>query len=345
MANKKFKSNEIVFKEGDPSKEFYLVQSGQVRLFQTKGKGFIELGLARAGDIVGENEFPSSPQEPRIYNAEAIGETEVIIVSYEDFQSALNKSDDTKLVKTIFNAQVSKVKKLNQKVREFEQNSLSYGEGKDYVYIKDHEAGKILALIFLVGMTFGQAEQENHKKYNRRMLQMYAVDIFGLAEAKIESIFTLLKEFKIGSSTFMAQEGVSIVQITNIDLLKSIINFYQAERFVPDEKKVKVSPKCLTLIEKIYFKIIDGTKLTPTKEEQWGLLPIADILEFFKERNMGIEIDELDDSKKVGITREVLIDQEGLPTLEIHFEKLKKYLPILKFQEALRKLNVAKAKS
>lgn len=345
MANKKFKSGELIFKEGDPSKEFYLVQSGQVRLYQTKGKGFIELGLARVGDIVGENEFPASPQEPRLYNAETVGETELVIISYDDFQVALNKSDETKLVKTIFNAQVSKVKKLNQKVREFEQNSLSYGEGKDYVYIKDHEAGKILALIFLVGMSFGQSEQDGQRKYNRRILQMYAVDIFGLAEAKIESLFTLLKEFKIATSTFLQQEGVGVVSISNIDLLKSIINFYQAERFVPDEKKVKVSPKCLMLIEKIYFKVIDGFKLETTKEEQWGLIPIIDILEFFKERNMGIEIDELADSKKVGITREVLIDKDGQPTLELNFEKLKKYLPILKFQEALRKLNVSKAKS
>lgn len=345
MEMKKFKSNEFLFKEGDTSKEFFLVQSGQVRLYQTKGKGFIELGVARSGDLIGENEFPTSPQDPRGYNAEAIGEAEVYCIQYEKFQDSLVKSDDGKLVKTVFNAQVNKLKKLNQKVREFEQNSLSYGEGKDYVYIKDHEAAKILALIYLIGMTFGNVEAENQRKYNKRVLQMYAVDIFGLSDAKIESIFILLKDFKIATSAFNSQEGISIVHLLNLDLLKSIINFYQAERFVPDEKKVKVSPKCLTLIEKIYFKIIDGCPLEKTKDTSWGILPIADVLEFFKERNMGIEIDELDDSKKVGITKEVLIDKDGLANLEIHFEKLKKYLPILKFQEALRKLNVAKAKS
>ena len=347
MNTKKLKAGEHLFKEGDIAQDFYLLQNGQLRLYQSKGKGFVELGIMRSGDLIGEATIGEEQNlsEPRNYSAEAIGECELIVVSIEKFRSGI-KDNNGGVVKIVFNALSNKLKKSLQKIKEFEQNSLSYGEG-EYVFIKDHEVGKILSMIYLVGTTFGIKEEIKNQtviKFNRKMLQIYASDIFGLAEAKIESIFTILKEFKVGAVDYNSQEGTSTATLTNVDLLKNIINFYQAERFVPDDKKVKVSQKCLTLLEKLYFKIIDGGSLNKTKDPAWSMLPIDDVLEFFKERNLGIEIEEFIDAKKIAVTREIMINAEGKQEVEIHIEKLKKYLPILKFQHAIKKLNATKTK-
>ena len=51
---KKLEQNEILFNDGEHADSLYIIQRGQLRLFKPKGKGFIEIAVLRAGEVIGE---------------------------------------------------------------------------------------------------------------------------------------------------------------------------------------------------------------------------------------------------------------------------------------------------
>jgi CRP-like cAMP-binding protein len=54
---KVLQSGQVLFHEGEVATSMYIIQKGQIRLFRPKGKGFIELAVLRAGDVLGEMSF------------------------------------------------------------------------------------------------------------------------------------------------------------------------------------------------------------------------------------------------------------------------------------------------
>jgi CRP/FNR family cyclic AMP-dependent transcriptional regulator len=51
---RQLKPGEILFNDGEKAKLTFHHQKGQLRLFQPKGKGFIEIATLRAGEVIGE---------------------------------------------------------------------------------------------------------------------------------------------------------------------------------------------------------------------------------------------------------------------------------------------------
>ena len=51
---KTYRPGEIIFREKEFSESLYIIQKGQVRLFTAKGKGFVEIGILRSGEVIGE---------------------------------------------------------------------------------------------------------------------------------------------------------------------------------------------------------------------------------------------------------------------------------------------------
>lgn len=82
-----------VIREGDYSHEAYLIQSGEVSVYVTKGDEQVELARLDAGQIVGEMAFIFDG--PRTASVKATTDTNLIVISRQQFQEKLKESDPT----------------------------------------------------------------------------------------------------------------------------------------------------------------------------------------------------------------------------------------------------------
>ncbi|MFZ2446869.1 MAG: cyclic nucleotide-binding domain-containing protein [Syntrophobacteraceae bacterium] len=80
----------IIFKEGDPADGFYIVGSGNIRVFVKHEKG-IERELAVLGPGESFGEVALLTGETRSANAQALGETRLMVLLKEDFDRLLGE--------------------------------------------------------------------------------------------------------------------------------------------------------------------------------------------------------------------------------------------------------------
>lgn len=73
-----FNDGEIVFQEGDPGQEMFIIQRGSVRIAKKSNKGELELAVMRQGDFFGEMTLLES--EPRNATAYAQGKTTLLLI-------------------------------------------------------------------------------------------------------------------------------------------------------------------------------------------------------------------------------------------------------------------------
>jgi len=80
--------NEIIFKEGDPPDSFYIIGSGRVRIFVShKDRIVRELSVRGPGEHFGEVSLLAG--DTRTANAESLVETQLVVLSKEQFDSLL----------------------------------------------------------------------------------------------------------------------------------------------------------------------------------------------------------------------------------------------------------------
>lgn len=82
-----------VIREGDYGQEAFLIQSGEVSVYITKGEEQVELARLDAGQIVGEMAFIFDG--PRTASVKATQDTNLIVISRQQFQEKLRESDPT----------------------------------------------------------------------------------------------------------------------------------------------------------------------------------------------------------------------------------------------------------
>lgn len=84
---------QVVIREGEYGQDAYLVQSGEVSVFITKDGEDVELARLGAGQIVGEMAFVFDA--PRTASVRAVQDSNLIVISRQQFQEKLKESDPT----------------------------------------------------------------------------------------------------------------------------------------------------------------------------------------------------------------------------------------------------------
>ncbi len=84
---KNLKPGEVLFNDGEIADSLFIIQKGQVRLYKPKGKGFIELAVLRAGEVIGEMAYfdEDGSGRKRSCSASAITGVEIIEISFVAF--------------------------------------------------------------------------------------------------------------------------------------------------------------------------------------------------------------------------------------------------------------------
>lgn len=346
------KPGEIIFNENDYADSLYIIQKGQVRLFKPKGKGFVELAVLRSGEVIGEMAYfdEDGSGRKRSCSASAITSTEIIEISFVAFGKTMQSLNPW--FKTIINTLVNRLRKTNTRVRELEDNQASVGYGSKpavYEFMKPLEVMRILGTLFLVFKAHGEVKSQA-MAVNRKTLNLYSQDMYQIMDVKMESIVTLL--VSLGWMEIQDDEDKvpNLLLLRNLDMIRQIFIHMNAERHLPDEKKLRISDKCEMLIAKMIEKapvnpIIDIPNLKITDEIKpkfTKYYPLTKILEDFKAQKVSINPDQIDDGKNIGLFGEIVM-KDGEVLVEVDFPKVQKMYPIIRFLNAVRKANQDKA--
>lgn len=345
------KPSEVLFNDGDIADSLYIIQKGQIRLYKPKGKGFVEIGVLRSGEVIGEMAYfdEDGSGRKRSCSASAITPVEVIEISFVAFGKTMHSLNPW--FKTIINTLVTRMRKANVRIKELEDNqvSLAYGpKPGTYEFLKPIEVMRILGTIFLVFKSHGDIKQQAFV-LPRKTLNLYTQDMYQIMDVKLESVLNILVHLGWMEIQEDQDKAPNILLLKNIEILRQLFIYYNGERHLPEEKKLKIGDKCEQLIAKMIelapsnplmdipnLKIIDD--VPPKFTKYYKMTPV---LMDLKATNPGISLNSLEDGKNVGLFGEVVkIESDFM--VEVDLPKVTKLYPVIRFMNAIRKNNADK---
>jgi CRP-like cAMP-binding protein len=348
---KNLKAGEILFNDGEVADSLFIIQKGQVRLFKPKGKGFVELAVLRSGEVIGEMAYfdEDGSGKKRSCSASAITGVEIIEISFAAFSKTMQSLNPW--FKTIINTLVTRLRKTNTRIRELEDNqaSVSYsGKHTGYEFMKPIEVMRILGTLFLVFKAHGELREQAFVLH-RKTLNLYTQEMYQIMEVKLESIINLLIQLGWMEIKDDEEKSPNLLLLKNIEIIRQLFIFYNSERHLPEDKKIRISEKCEMLIAKMIelapklplldipnLKIIDD--VAPRFSKYYN---VTSIMDDFKSQGVIIHADHLEDGKNVGLFGDVLTKDESI-LVEVDFSKIQKMYPIIRFMNAIKKSNSEK---
>ncbi len=330
--------SEVLFNDGDPADSLYIIQKGQLRLYKPKGRGFVEIAVLRAGEVIGEMAFfDDDGGGRRSCSAAAMVTSEIIEISFAAFAKTMSSLNPW--FKMIINTLANRLRKTNARVKELESNSvaISYnGKQAEYEFLKPLDIVKMLGTMYLVF----KAHAKKHPMgafLEKKTLSFYSSDIYGLLDVKMDTLLLVMQELSYIHPEKDEKTGDENIIVKNLEMIREVFVQLNAERFVEENKKVKVSAKCEMFLVKILEHIkevnpnVDAIEIVANK-----------ILADFKEKNIIIGVQDLADAEHHGLCGEPLVDEVGTIRLQVDVAKLKKLLPLIRFKVALNKSNAEK---
>lgn len=104
---------EVLFREGDPGTDVFIVRSGRLRISRREGDREVELGFADPGEMVGEMAFVE--QAPRSATLTAIEHTDVAVLDLESVRGALDAQPSW--VRLMLQSLIGHLRETTEKVR------------------------------------------------------------------------------------------------------------------------------------------------------------------------------------------------------------------------------------
>ncbi len=120
----RFANGERIVKQGDLADAMYVIKSGKVRIFRDSEGDETTLGVLEPGDYFGE--MALFDHKPRMANAAAVGDTEVRVVTRDEFDSL----DCDPLIRQMLSTAAVRLRDL---AKDFEKLSLADDRRQKYV--------------------------------------------------------------------------------------------------------------------------------------------------------------------------------------------------------------------
>lgn len=343
------KTGEILFNDGEPAESLFIIQKGQIRLFKPKGKGFIEIAVLRAGEVIGEMAFfDEDGGKKRSCSASAITGVEIVEISFLAFGKTMQSLNPW--FKTIINTLATRLRKSNSRIKELEDNqTASYGKSAgQYEFMKPIEVMRILGTVFLVFKAHGEVKKQA-MSVNRKTLTLYTNDMYQIMEAKLETILNVLVELNLLEILEDDDKLPNVLLLKNMDLVRQICIFYNTERHLPEDKKLRVSDKCELIIAKTLeylpkTPVMDIPNLKSTEENPAKFtkyFTLNAVLEEFKSRHIVVTPEHLEDVRSLGLFGDVFM-KDGQVLIEADMARVQKMYPIIRFMNAVKKSNTEK---
>lgn len=333
---KVFKAGDILFNQNDKAESLYIIQKGQIRLFLPKGRGFVELGVLRSGEVIGEMAYFDEKSRSRSCSAEAIVQTEVIEISFNAFGKTMEGLNPW--FKTIINTLANRLRKTNDKVRELESNSIGFSGGKvaDYKFFNNAEIVKLLSLLYMVIRSHGVIK-ESRIVLDRKTLKFYCQEIFSLQDVKIEEFIGLITN--LGYMEIMKDQDnmPNVLVFKDADIFRALMGYVNTQRNTADEKKINISFKCEHILKKILEQLEGKGFQGDDIQADFGAI----LLEA-KDKKIAIAAEDIKDAVDSDLVRDIIVGSENRLIVPVNYDKLKKTYPMIRFVNAIKKLNEQK---
>lgn len=344
------KAGEVLFNEGEFAETLFIIQKGQIRLYKPKGKGYIELAVLRPGEVIGEMAYfdEDGSGRKRSCSASAVTGVEVIEISFAAFGKTMQSLNPW--FKTIINTLVTRLRKTNSRVKELEDNAaVSYGRATpSYEFLKPIEVMRILGTIFLVFKAHGEVKSQA-LSVHKRTLTLYTNDMYQIIEAKLESVINLLTQMSLMEIENDEDKLPHVFLLRNVEMIRQIFIYYNSERHIADDKKLRISDKCELVISIILEKgngnLKDIPNIRPTEDSPakfTKMYDITDVIADLKAKNVSFNPSVFEDGRSVGLFGDV-ITSDGVNYVEMDYTKTHKLYPVIRFMNAVRKLNQEKS--
>jgi CRP-like cAMP-binding protein len=330
---KNLQVGQALFTEGETATSMYIIQKGQIRLYRPKGKGFVELGVIRTGEVIGEMSYFDPESKKRSASATAIVPTDVIEISFE----ALTKTMTTlnPWFKTLINTLAERLRKSNERIKELESNSVGYSA--DYKFFQAADVVKMLSIIYLCYRSVGENKDGRwHLSFTK--LKNYAVDIFTIQEVKLEEFVQLLKDEKLIEVTVDEGDATKIMITREPETFKVFHMVFNTQRSLREDKKINISFKGEKFIQKV-LEQVDPTKIQDGKQE----VDLSSVMAYFKEYNIPITLDDFQGARNAKFCGEYAMGPKGEVTTILNADYALKMFPVIKFMNAINKANDVKA--
>ena len=326
---------EILFNEGDSASSMYIIQKGQLRLFRPKGKGFVEIAVLRAGEVLGEMAYFDPDSKTRSVSAAAITTVDIIEISF----AALDKTMAglNPWFKTLINTLAERLRKTNERVRALENNSVGFSS--DYKFFQSADVVKILSVLFLTFRSLGENKEGRwYLNYNR--IKTYALEIFNINEAKMEEFIQLLTDEQIIEVSVDDQDASKVLSMKEPDTFRIFQVFFNTQRSLRDEKKLTISSKC----EKFMVRVMEECASLPIVDGKVDI-ELTKIVNHFKEYNLGITLDDFQGAKNAKFCGEYRMGADNSISTTINIDYMRRMYPVVRFMNALNRVNELKAKA
>ena len=332
-----FKPGDLLFNQNDPADSLYIIQKGQIRLYIPKGRGFVDLAILRAGEVIGEMGFFDEKSKRRSCSAAAIVTTEVIEISYLAFGKTMEGLNPW--FKTIINTLADRLRKTNAKVKELETDSIGRGaNGKvgEYVFFHTPDVTKFLSIFYLVLTSHGEIK-ENNTVMHMNKLKYYLFDIFNLQEVKFEEFLRMCIDKNFVELVNDADGIPKVLSVSNLDQFRQMVVFFNTQRTVEDSKKIAISHRC----EQLLGGFLRHLSAVGVAKEKWQA-NISEVMTDLASRNIIVSDEDIRDAVTCGLCEDILVDGSTLTSV-IHYSKLKKLYPSIRMMNAVRKVNDSKS--
>jgi CRP-like cAMP-binding protein len=109
-----FKAGDILFKEGDTTYHFYVIQEGDIEIYKTTPEGKkVVLGVVGAGSSLGE--FAMLDHMPRSATAQAMTDVSAAVVSEEAYQQLIEELPDWAVA--VMRGMIDRIRATNDIIR------------------------------------------------------------------------------------------------------------------------------------------------------------------------------------------------------------------------------------
>jgi CRP/FNR family cyclic AMP-dependent transcriptional regulator len=328
-------SGEILFNEGDKATSMYIVQKGQLRLFRPKGKGFVEIAVLRAGEVLGEMAYFDPDSKTRSVSAAAITTVDIIEISFNALEKTMAGLNPW--FKTLINTLAERLRKTNERVRALENNSVGFSS--DYKFFQSADVVKILSVLFLTFRSLGESKEGRwYLNYNR--IKTYALEIFNINEAKMEEFIQLLTDEQIIDVSVDDQDASKVISTREPDTFRIFQVFFNTQRSLRDEKKLHISLKC----EKFMVRVMEECAELSIVDGKVDI-ELSKIVNHFKEYNLGITLDDFQGAKNAKFCGEYRMGENSSISTTINIDYMRRMYPVVRFMNALNRVNELKAKA
>jgi len=335
---KTYRPGDVLFNEKDAADSLFIIQKGQIRLYIPKGRGFVEIGILRAGEVIGEMAYFDEKSRRRSCSAAAIITTDVVEISFNAFEKTMQGLNPW--FKTIINTLAERLRKTNDKVKALESNSVTLGAGgkiADYKFFQNVDVVKVLSVLYLAFKAHSEDKDGSYELHLDKM-KFYLIDVFGVKEIIYEEIKILLEGQGLISTKMDADGLPKILVASSYDNFRSLMIFCNTQRQLEDSKRLKISAKC-----EIFLKAILDQMATATLEDGFGVANLSVILQNFEAKKIPVGEADLADSHTAGFTADILVGEGNVLTTRVSYTKLKKAFPGIKLLNAIEKINEIKA--